>query len=123
MLCVLQVTLCHSLVAEDDWAARLDLAKSLLRPGGLLAVCDLAQPTAQPATAAATSRWRRWRDSARVAFWAAARPRAQAPHQPAVMARLREITSEVHAEQAAASWPVARQPLRAAHFLYVGRVA
>ena len=112
------VTLCHSLVAEDDWAARLDLAKSLLKPGGLLAVCDLAKPS--PAVPTAMG-WRRAVCAMRSAFRSAARPRGAAPHHEAVVRELRALSVEIHADEVAAGWPLSRRA-QAPHFVFVGRV-
>ena len=112
------VTISHGLVAEADWESRLALATSLLKPGGLLAVADLATPTAAPPEA---YMWRHALGAIRAAFWGAARPRGAAPHHGAVMAQLRAATAEVHFDETPASWPLGRSPLRASHFVYVGR--
>jgi S-adenosylmethionine:diacylglycerol 3-amino-3-carboxypropyl transferase/SAM-dependent methyltransferase len=114
------VTLCHGLVAEADWPARLALAASLLKPGGLLAVTDLAPPN-KTAAAAPTGVLGAAVGAVRGAVWEGARPRSVAPHKAAVMAKLAELTSPVHTEEKAARWPSLGAPLEAAHFVYVGR--
>lgn len=106
------VTLAHGLVSEDEWSAKLELALALLRPGGLLAVCDLAPAGGTPPGAPPGARAR-----ARAAFWHSASPRSSAPHHPAVLARLRAATRELHCEHA----PASAVTLRAAYFVYVGR--
>ena len=111
------VTISHSLVADSAWGARLGMATSLLKPGGLIAVTDLAQP-APPSGGIA----RRAICALRTAFWSAARPRGDAPHSSAVLRELRAISSEVHLEEADARLPLFRSQLQAAHFIYVGRV-
>ena len=107
------VTLCHGLVAEADWAARIRLATELLKPGGLLAVVDLSP---SPPSSGLTS-------AVRSAVWEGARPRSTAPHKAAVLAKLKELTTPVHSEEKAAEWPSLGAPLQAAHFIYVGKTA
>ena len=113
------VTLSHTLVAEADWEERLSLAKSLLAPGGYLAVVDLAQP---PSVAPDASVIRKAFRAMRVVFWAAARPRGDAPYHSAVLSKLKTMTNEVHLEEVPAGSCVTKAPLMAPHFLYVGRV-
>ena len=112
------VTLCHALVAEDEWDERLQLASSLLKPGGILAVCDLAPPEAPQPEAGL---WRKATRAVRCSLMASARPRSAAPHRADVVAKLAELTAPIHTEERAASWPFLSGKLQAAHFFYVGR--
>ena len=99
------VTISHALVAEADWEARLDLAMSLLKPRGILAVADMAAPASE----------------ASAAFWAALKPgRTRAPHHADVRATLLRRTTEVHDQCTPASTPVLAAP-SPAHFVYIGR--
>merc|ERR1719454_2006766 len=105
------VTISHNLVCEDDWQAKLQLATTMLKPGGFLAVADLAPASGNGYLAAA-----------KAAFWAAARPRGTAPHHAAVVEQLKAMTSEVHTDAVAPSMPMlTRTPIVAPHFVYVGR--
>ena len=119
------VTVCHGLVAEADWDARLQMATALLKPGGILAVCDLASPA--PPSTASYSVLRRTSEALRAALWSGAHPRSAAPHRVAVEAKLRELTTPVHAEERPAGWAVPAallgKPLPSAHFAYVGKKA
>ena len=111
------VTISHALASESDWSERLHLACEMQKPGGLLAVCDLAQP----APASPTSMpWHKVRCALRAAFWGAAR--GEAPHHAAVVSTLRTTTEQVHFDQVPACWPIFGQSVQAAHFLYVGRI-
>jgi len=99
------VTLSHGLVGEADWEARLNLALALLKPGGLLAVCDLAPPSTKASTA----------------YWGIMQPgRTAAPHHAAVLDKLQMDTAEVHVETKAALSPLFSAPTPA-HFVYIGR--
>lgn len=111
------VTISHALVSEKEWEERLALAHALLKPGGHLAVTDLATPAA-PSDGVLS----RALSAMRTAFWSAARARGAAPHHAAVMGSLRNSTSEVHYEVTPAR-ASPRAPLSAAHFVYVGKSA
>ena len=103
------VTLVHGLVSEAEWESRLELALSLLKPGGYLAVADLAPPSGKGATA----------------FWKAvctgrAGQRVAAPYHGGVKAKLHQALMPIHESTAAASTPGLAAPCPA-HFIYIGR--
>jgi len=119
------VTISHDLARRADWPVRLDAALALLRPGGVLAVCDAAADAdaASPDDASAAAEaslssaavMRAFRRGARSGDAAAAAAAAAAPHAPHVLRQLRALTSEVHLEQHGASWG------GVGHFVFIGR--
>jgi S-adenosylmethionine-diacylgycerolhomoserine-N-methlytransferase len=99
------VYFCYALTMIPDWAAAVDNAVAMLRPGGVLGVVDFHLPGRAPARDAL---WRRW--FAHDGVWLSDR------HLPYLRQRLRPLFAwEGRARLPFLPW------LRAPYYLYIGQ--